>query len=110
MRHSRLLRVHISWTAHAGNLKGEGFTIDNWSRKSHHLHNEIMTMRNDWSPGSFWLRLCNFEQVLLDAIDPGIIGLLSKGHHEFLDHVAMLLCCLVLCLLNLLQQMKVAFH
>ncbi len=46
------------------------------------------------------------EQVLLHVIDHGILGLLEKGHNEFLDHVAVLLrsLSLVLRLLNLLKK------
>ncbi len=54
----------------------------------------------------------HFEQVLLHVIDHGIIGLLEKGHNEFLDHVSLLLrsLSLVLRLLNLLKKMEVAFY
>jgi hypothetical protein len=88
-------------------------TIDNRGREIHHFLDEVMIWRNNRSAEVFWCRLVNFEQALLDVIYHGIIGLLKQGklgNDEFLDHVVMLVLGLVLGLLNLLQQMKVAFH
>ncbi len=104
-----LLELHVQGTWG----KGRVLTIDNRSREIHHFLDEIMIRRNDRSAKVFWCRLGNFEQALLSLLDviyDGIIGLLEQGNDEFLDHVTMLVLGLVLCLMNLLQQMKVAFH
>ena len=90
--------------------RGWMHTVDSRRWQLHHAHHDWVIGRNNWSPGVALRRLVDVEQGGLDVVHHGIIALLEKLHCECLRRVAMLLCRLVLRLLQLLQDIKVAFQ
>ena len=57
-----------------------------------------------------WFSVSNFKQVLLNTVDNRVSSLLEEGHNELLYLVAMIFGCLVLGMLNTLQQIEISFH
>ena len=66
---------------------------------------------NDLMFGTYdWFSVSNTKKVLLDAVDHHVGGFLEEGHNQTINLIAMLLDRLVLGLLNLLYEIKIAFH
>jgi hypothetical protein len=57
-----------------------------------------------------WFSVSNIKNVQLDAVDHLVGGFLEEGHNQIINPIAMLLDRLVLGLLNLLYEIKIAFH
>jgi hypothetical protein len=57
-----------------------------------------------------WFSVSNTKKVQLDAVDHLVGGFLEEGHNQIINPITMLLDRLVLGLLNLLYEIKIAFH
>ena len=112
-RRAALLRATLRTAARSSRDRGERggvHTVDSRRWLRHHVHHDRVIGRNDWSPEAAPRRLVDVEQVGLDVVHHGIHAILEKRRDECLRRVAMLLCSLVLRLLQLLQDIKVAFQ
>ena len=83
---------------------GVAHTVLKRWRKSHHVTNDMMFGTYDW------FSVSNTKKVQLDAVDHLVGGFLEEGHNQTINLIAMLLDRLVLGLLNLLHEIKIAFH